>query len=109
MDCIGCGSCAYVCPAHIPLVQYYRYAKTESWAREQLTSDQAQWIEQTTNDSLSTVLAEFAKIRAIQEHLVDAAKREGVPLVDPDGLGELTQSIVDEIVLATKADPDVAD
>jgi type IV secretion system protein VirB10 len=36
---------------------------TESWAREQLTSDQAQWIEQTTNDSLSTVLAEFAKIK----------------------------------------------
>jgi 2-phosphoglycerate kinase len=53
-------------------------------------------------------LAEFAKIRAIQEHLVDAAKREGVPLVDPDGLGELTQSIVDEIVQATRADPDVA-
>jgi hypothetical protein len=29
-------------------------------------------------------------------------------LVDPDGLGELTQSIVDEIVQATQADPDVA-
>jgi len=24
-----------VCPSHIPLVQYYRYAKTESWAAEQ--------------------------------------------------------------------------
>ncbi len=34
-DCIECGCCAYVCPSHIPLVQYYRFAKTEIWAQEQ--------------------------------------------------------------------------
>lgn len=28
-DCIECGCCSYVCPSHIPLVQYYRYAKSE--------------------------------------------------------------------------------
>jgi Na+-translocating ferredoxin:NAD+ oxidoreductase subunit C len=33
MDCIGCGSCAYVCPAHIPLVQFFNYAKGEMAAR----------------------------------------------------------------------------
>ena len=33
-DCIECGCCAYVCPSHIPLVQYYRFAKTEIWAME---------------------------------------------------------------------------
>ena len=33
-DCIECGCCSYVCPSHIPLVHYYRYAKTEIWARE---------------------------------------------------------------------------
>lgn len=27
MDCIECGSCAYVCPANVPLVHYFRYAK----------------------------------------------------------------------------------
>ena len=27
-DCIECGLCSYVCPSHIPLVQYFRYAKT---------------------------------------------------------------------------------
>ena len=27
MDCIGCGSCSYVCPSHIPLVQYFSHAK----------------------------------------------------------------------------------
>ena len=28
-DCIECGCCAYVCPSHIPLVHYYRHAKTQ--------------------------------------------------------------------------------
>ena len=27
MDCIECGSCAYGCPAGIPLVQSFRTAK----------------------------------------------------------------------------------
>ena len=27
LDCVGCGSCAYACPAHIPLVQFFNYAK----------------------------------------------------------------------------------
>ncbi len=27
MDCLSCGSCAYACPSHIPLVQYFNYAK----------------------------------------------------------------------------------
>jgi electron transport complex protein RnfC len=27
-DCIECGACAYVCPSEIPLVHYYRQAKT---------------------------------------------------------------------------------
>lgn len=26
-DCVGCGSCAYACPSHIPLLQYFQYAK----------------------------------------------------------------------------------
>ena len=28
-DCIECGCCSFVCPSHIPLVQYYRFAKSE--------------------------------------------------------------------------------
>ena len=28
-DCIECGACAYVCPSDIPLVHYYRIAKSE--------------------------------------------------------------------------------
>lgn len=33
-DCIECGVCSYVCPSHIPLVQYFRFAKSEIWAAE---------------------------------------------------------------------------
>jgi electron transport complex protein RnfC len=28
MDCFECGCCSYVCPSNIPLVQYFRIAKT---------------------------------------------------------------------------------
>lgn len=39
-DCILCGSCAYVCPSHIPLVQYFEYAKGE--LRERRNSESKQ-------------------------------------------------------------------
>ncbi|PID44351.1 MAG: electron transport complex subunit RsxC [Proteobacteria bacterium] len=34
-DCIECGACSYVCPSHIPLVDYFRFAKTEIKAQKQ--------------------------------------------------------------------------
>lgn len=33
-DCISCGSCSYVCPAHIPLVHYFNFAKGELMEQE---------------------------------------------------------------------------
>ncbi len=35
--CIECGVCAYVCPSSIPLVEYYRIAKSEIWMAKQET------------------------------------------------------------------------
>ncbi|MEX2365842.1 MAG: electron transport complex subunit RsxC [Pseudohongiellaceae bacterium] len=35
-DCIECGACAWVCPSSIPLVQYYRAAKGEIRAEQDL-------------------------------------------------------------------------
>jgi electron transport complex protein RnfC len=35
-DCIECGACAYVCPSQIPLVHYYRVAKSEIRTQKQL-------------------------------------------------------------------------
>lgn len=33
-DCIDCGCCAWVCPSKIPLVHYFRFAKTAIWNQE---------------------------------------------------------------------------
>ncbi|MEH6627258.1 MAG: electron transport complex subunit RsxC [Motiliproteus sp.] len=40
MDCFECGACSYVCPSHIPLVQYFRAAKTLA-RKEQASNTQA--------------------------------------------------------------------
>ena len=29
MECFECGACSFVCPSHIPLVQYFRIAKSQ--------------------------------------------------------------------------------
>lgn len=34
-DCMECGSCGYVCPSHLPLVQYFRYGKAAIWGKRQ--------------------------------------------------------------------------
>ena len=34
-DCIECGCCSYVCPSEIPLVDYFRFAKTEIMHQQQ--------------------------------------------------------------------------
>jgi len=36
-DCIECGACSYVCPSHIPLVDYFRFAKTAIKSQQQAT------------------------------------------------------------------------
>lgn len=43
MDCIECGCCSYVCPSNIPLVQYYRAAKSaiRTANAEKIKSDKA--------------------------------------------------------------------
>jgi electron transport complex protein RnfC len=33
-DCIECGCCSFVCPSHIPLVDFFRFAKSELAARD---------------------------------------------------------------------------
>ena len=42
-DCIECGCCDYVCPSHIPLVSYFRYAKSEiaTQDREKMAAEKA--------------------------------------------------------------------
>nr|MDJ0863730.1 electron transporter RnfC [Gammaproteobacteria bacterium] len=65
MDCIGCGSCSYVCPAHIPLVQYFHYAKGEMAARGRAKQKQ-------------TETRRLAEQRAQRMEAIKRAKREAM-------------------------------
>jgi electron transport complex protein RnfC len=41
LDCIECGACAYVCPAHRPLVQHMRQGKARILQRRKQREAQA--------------------------------------------------------------------
>ncbi len=51
-DCIECGCCSYVCPSNIPLVHYFRFAKTEimNQQKEQQKSDNARMRHQNRQE-----------------------------------------------------------
>ncbi len=65
IDCVSCGSCSYVCPAHIPLVQYFNYAKGELAARQR-----AQHKQNETK--------RLAELRAERMEAIKRAKREAM-------------------------------
>ncbi len=59
-DCIGCGCCSYVCPAKIPLVQHFNYAKGELLARREarLKADRAKQMAKARQERLARIAAE---------------------------------------------------
>jgi len=65
-DCIECGCCSVVCPSHIPLVQYFRYGKSEIWKKEQETvkSDRARERTEARIQRLERVKAEKKALHA---------------------------------------------
>jgi electron transport complex protein RnfC len=82
-DCIECGCCAYVCPSHIPLVHYYRFAKTEIWAqeRDRERSDLARRRHEARAERLARIERERkARLRKKKEAL---EKKAGGTAADP--------------------------
>ncbi|HEY7728936.1 MAG TPA: electron transport complex subunit RsxC, partial [Candidatus Eisenbacteria bacterium] len=43
MDCFECGSCSFVCPAHIPLVQQFRIAKMMARRADAAAAEAVRW------------------------------------------------------------------
>jgi len=68
-DCIECGCCSIVCPSKIPLVQYFRFAKTEKKEYE----IKAKFAEQSR---VRTQAREDRLIRIKQEQEERKAKRK---------------------------------
>ena len=59
-DCIGCGSCSYVCPAHIPLVHFFNYAKGElaSLDKAKLRQEATKKLADTRNERMQRIVRE---------------------------------------------------
>lgn len=77
MDCLSCGSCAYACPSHIPLVQYFNYAKGRLGAiqRDRLKQDRVKRLVEAKKQRLEKVTA--AKAAAIAAAKARAAAAKG--------------------------------
>ncbi len=59
MDCLSCGSCAFACPSHIPLVQYFNYAKGRLNAiqRDRLKQDRIKRLVEAKQARLEKIAA----------------------------------------------------
>jgi len=76
-DCIECGCCDVVCPSQLPLTQYFRYAKTELWARDRdrIRSDLARERFEARQERLEAEQA--ARKRRLEEKTRAAEKTRG--------------------------------
>ncbi|WPP47583.1 electron transport complex subunit RsxC [Pseudomonas sp. AN-1] len=71
-DCILCGCCSYVCPSHIPLVQYFQYAMGRQDERRQ-GARKTDYIRQLT-EARAARLAEEEAAKAAAKAAKAAAK-----------------------------------
>lgn len=67
IDCISCGSCAYACPSHIPLVQYFEYARGALEARQR--------IEQKAKETRRLLEQHQARLAREEQAKAEAAAR----------------------------------
>ncbi len=79
-DCIACGSCSYVCPAHIPLVHWFNHAKGELAARERLKlkNEATKRLADERNGRMERIAREreeAARQRAAKKAAAEAAKK----------------------------------
>lgn len=76
-DCIACGSCSYVCPAHIPLVHYFNYAKGDLAAQERnkLKQEATKKLADARNERMARIERERAEAAAKRKAAKEARER----------------------------------
>lgn len=102
-DCIECGVCTAVCPSHIPLVDYFRFAKTEVWAaeRDKSKAHQAKQRFEFRNERLARIKAEReAALAKKRSALADKTPNAGVAQFEPN---PVPQASADAAVEAARA------
>lgn len=62
-DCILCGCCSYVCPSHIPLVQFFQYGMGQQDERREATR-KSDYIKQATEARAQRTASEEAARKA---------------------------------------------
>ncbi|MBC9073010.1 electron transport complex subunit RsxC [Thauera sp. CAU 1555] len=77
-DCIGCGTCSFVCPSKIPLVQYFNHAKGELAARDRnkLKQDAIRELVEARNERMEREAREKAEAAARRKAERERAKAE---------------------------------
>ncbi len=78
-DCIECGCCSYVCPSKIPLVQYFRYAKSEiqAAAEERAAAEAARLRFDAREQRLAKQRQERAERAGRRREELKKAKKDG--------------------------------
>lgn len=76
-DCISCGSCSYVCPAHIPLVHYFNYAKGDLAAQERnkLKQEATKKLAEARSERMARIERERAEAAARRKAMREAKER----------------------------------
>ncbi len=76
-DCISCGSCSYVCPAHIPLVHYFNYAKGDLAAQERakLKQEATKKLAEARSERIARIERERAEAMAKRKAAREAKER----------------------------------
>lgn len=75
-DCIECGACSYVCPSYIPLVDYFRFAKTEIKSQQQATLKAARSRERFEFNAQRKERIKLARDEKRKKHKAALAKKK---------------------------------
>lgn len=104
-DCIECGACSFVCPSAIPLVQYYRAAKTSirRLDAEKQKADRARERFEQRKERIARAEAEKEAKRLARKKAADEMKsrldeqKPAAPLPDPVATAqEKAQTVPDD-------------
>ncbi|MEW6446414.1 MAG: electron transport complex subunit RsxC [Pseudomonadota bacterium] len=104
-ECIECGVCSAVCPSHIPLVQYFRYAKTEIWQRERerRKADAARERFDARNARLERDKREREEMLARKRAQLAAQKAAEADAAGSEGAADARQRSIQDAVERAKA------
>jgi electron transport complex protein RnfC len=102
MDCIGCGSCAYVCPAHLPLVQFFSHAKGELAAQGRAKQKQSATKRLAEQRAQRLEAQKRAKREAMARRKREAeAKQKAEAASDPDEPAKTAGSVTAQALAET--------